>query len=255
MRLKEAFIRINSTFLVDTYDTLSGVEKAIKVGLELREKGHRLLGIRLDSGDLASLSKRARILLDEAGFQEAVIVASNDLDEHAIRDLKHDGAKITTWGIGTRLATAYDQPALGGVYKLAAIANEEGQLEPRIKLSDHEVKTSNPGAQQVRRFFEDGIPVGDIIFEKGRPPGVIPELVPFNLAGTVKLPEDAESKDLLLPIITAGDLCYEFPTLEEIKDFCRTQIKSLEKRADKPYVYGLELQLAALKQQLIAQNK
>lgn len=245
----------NCTFLVDTYDTIDGVENAIKVGLELQEKGHRMIGIRLDSGDLASLSKRARDLLDEAGFPEVKIVASNDLDEHAIRDLKHAGAKITTWGIGTRLATAYDQPALGGVYKLAAIANEEGQLEPRIKLSDQEIKTSNPGAQQVRRFYEDEIPVGDIIYQVGRPPGVVPELVAFNMAGTINLPENAESKDLLLPIIKEGDFCYDFPTLEEIRDFCRTQIKGLEKRADKPYVYGLELQLAALKQQLIAQKK
>jgi nicotinate phosphoribosyltransferase len=245
----------NCTFLVDTYDTLSGVENAIKVGKELQEKGHRLIGIRLDSGDLTALSKRARDLLDEAGFPEATIIASNDLDEHAIRDLKHAGAKITSWGVGTRLATAYDQPALGGVYKLAAIANEAGQLEPRLKLSDQEVKTSNPGAQQIRRYFEDGIPAGDIIFQLGRPPGVVPELVPFNLAGTVKLSENAETKDLLLPIINEGELCYDFPTLEEIKDFCSTQIKGLEKRADRPYVYGLELQLAALKQQLIAQNK
>ena len=114
--------------MVDTYDTIDGVENAIKVGLELQEKGHRMIGIRLDSGDLASLSKRARDLLDEAGFPEVKIVASNDFDEHAIRDLKHAGAKITTWGIGTRLATAYDPPALGGVYKLADLAKEEGQL-------------------------------------------------------------------------------------------------------------------------------
>jgi nicotinate phosphoribosyltransferase len=245
----------NCIFLVDTYDTLKGVEKAIEVGLELRKSGHRLLGVRLDSGDLTKLSKRARTLLDEAGFPGVAIVASNELDEYAVGNLKDEGAPITTWGIGTRLSTAYDQPALGGVYKLAAIENAEGVMEPRIKLSEQEIKISNPGAQQVRRYYQNEIPVGDIIYEVGRPPGLLPELVPLHLAGTIKVAADAESKDLLLPVMEAGEVCYEFPSLTEIRTYCLQQVKSMKTREDKPYIYGLELQLDALKTRMKNEKK
>ncbi len=141
----------NCVFLVDTYDTLAGVRHAVEVGKWLRENGHKLLGVRLDSGDLATLSIGARQILDEAGFEDAAIVASNDLDEYLIRSLKEQGAKISVWGVGTRLATAYDQPALGGVYKLSAVL-ENGKWQPRLKLSEQTVKISNPGILQVRRF-------------------------------------------------------------------------------------------------------
>ena len=142
----------NCVFLVDTYDTVEGVKQAVKTGLKLRERGHEMLGIRLDSGDLAALSIVARDLLNAGGFPDAKIVASDRLDEYAIKELKERGAKIDVWGIGTRLATAYDQPALGGVYKLAAIQNAAGDWEDRIKRSDTPIKTSNPGRLGVRRY-------------------------------------------------------------------------------------------------------
>src|SRR5687768_12178981 len=142
----------NCVFLVDTYDTLEGVRRAIIVGKRLRDRGHKLVGIRLDSGDLAYLSIEARKLLDEAGFTDAAIVASNDLDERIIENLKLQGAQIAVWGVGTKLATAYDQPSLGGVYKLGAIQDANGQWQPKLKLSDQVVKTSIPGILQVRRF-------------------------------------------------------------------------------------------------------
>src|SRR5581483_3124925 len=138
----------NCIFLVDTYDTLGGVEKAVEVGKWLRERGHELLGIRLDSGDLAYLSIEARKILDAAGFPNAVIIGSNDLDENIIASLKEQGATINVWGVGTKLVTAYDQPAMGGVYKLAAVRTAGGRWEYKVKLSEQTAKVSIPGIQQ-----------------------------------------------------------------------------------------------------------
>ena len=129
----------NCVFLVDTYDTLDGVRKAIEVGHELRNTGHEMVGVRLDSGDLAYLSMEARKLLDAAGFPNAAIVASNDLDEGVIASLKDQGAQIAVWGVGTKLVTAYDQPALGGVYKLGAIQSDDGTWVPKVKLSEQAI--------------------------------------------------------------------------------------------------------------------
>jgi len=155
----------NSVMLVDTYDTMKGVDAAITIGEKLREQGHELVGIRLDSGDLAKLSIEARKKLDAAGFEDAKIVASNDLDEYTIQELKIAGAQIDIWGIGTKLATAYDQPALGGVYKLGAIRDKQGHWHHKIKLSEERIKTSNPGAHQVFRFHRNGAAEFDIIFD------------------------------------------------------------------------------------------
>ncbi len=145
----------NCTFLVDTYDTLQGVRHAIEVGRELRRAGHELSGIRLDSGDLAYLSAEARRLLDEAGFERANVVASNDLDEGTVESLKLQGARINVWGVGTNLVTGGSQSALGGVFKLSAI-EREGRWEPRLKLSEQTAKVSLPGRLQVRRYFRAG---------------------------------------------------------------------------------------------------
>ena len=153
----------NCIFLVDTYDTVRGIQNAIIVGKELRDKGYEMVGIRLDSGDLTHLSKVARNLLDEAGFPNACIVASNDLDEHMVEEIKELGGKIDTWGIGTKLVTAYDQAALGGVYKLAAI-EEDGKLVPKIKLGSA-AKVSFPGDVQVRRVFKGDEFIGDYLFD------------------------------------------------------------------------------------------
>src|SRR6185503_6155623 len=157
----------NCTFLVDTYDTLDGVRNAITVGHELKKRGHTLQGIRLDSGDLAHLSIEARRLLDAAGFTDAKIVASNDLDENLINSLHEQGAKIDVWGIGTKLVTAFDQPALGGVYKLGAV-KEDGHWRDVIKLSEQPIKISNPGILQVKRLRRGNEMVGDVIYDQER---------------------------------------------------------------------------------------
>src|SRR5580765_4136667 len=159
----------NCIFLVDTYESLKGVRHAIEVGKRLRKRGHKLAGIRLDSGDLAYLSIEARKLIDEAGFKSATIVGSNDLNEHLIASLKQQGAAINMWGVGTMLVTAYDQPALGGVYKLSAIRKQDGTWEHKIKLSEQAAKVTNPGVLQVRRFRKGNEFIGDAIYDETRP--------------------------------------------------------------------------------------
>ncbi len=152
--------------LVDTYDTLkSGIPNAIKIGKELRAQGKgELKGIRLDSGDLAYLSKEARKMLDREGFEGVKIFASSDLDEWIIESIKKQGGRIDTWGVGTKLVTAYSTPALGGVYKLTAI-EENGRMQPKIKLSDNPEKITNPGLKKVIRFFDDSsLMRGDVMF-------------------------------------------------------------------------------------------
>src|SRR5690606_14487100 len=146
----------NCIFLVDTYDTINGVKNAIEVGKKLREKGKELKGIRIDSGDLAYFSNVARKMLDEEGFTQAKIVASNDLDEHILTSLKLQEASIDIWGVGTKWVTAYDQPALGAVYKLSAMKDEDGNWEPKIKVSQQSIKINVPGLHNVRRFTANG---------------------------------------------------------------------------------------------------
>ncbi len=198
----------NCVFLVDTYSTLEGVKKAIIVAQKLRKKGHEILGIRLDSGDMTELSIKARELLDGAGFPEANIVASNDLDEYAIKKMKAAGAKVNIWGIGTKLVTAYDQPALGGVYKLSAIREKaDGEFEYRIKLSEDFIKVSNPGSLQVKRIEEDGLYKEDILFNT--------------------LDEDATEEGLLVPIFKKGKLVYSLPTIQEIQAYAKEELAKL----------------------------
>ena len=155
----------NSVLLVDTFNTLEGVRNAIEAGQKLRQMGSDLMGIRLDSGDLAYLSSQARKLLDEHGFTGTRIVASNDLDERLITSLKSQGAPINTWGVGTKLATAFDEPALGGVYKLAAIENRNGETVERIKLSEQAAKSSLPGCLDIARLKQGDTNAGDVIFD------------------------------------------------------------------------------------------
>ncbi|MEM1216219.1 MAG: nicotinate phosphoribosyltransferase [Bacteroidota bacterium] len=246
----------NCIFLVDTYDTIEGVKKAIQMGQQLRAKGHRLLGIRLDSGDLAQLSIAARELLDAAGFEDAAIVASNDLDEYRVQALKEAGAQITTWGIGTRLITGKDEPALGGVYKLSALQQADGSWSPRIKLSEQAIKTSNPGRQQVRRFVNaQGYWLADVLYDLDLLPKDKITLEAYGAATptSISLPIAANGNDLLEPIILAGELRYAFPTLAEVRTFRASQIRAFEARGNKPYIYGLETQLAQTKAALLAQ--
>ncbi|MCK5801035.1 MAG: nicotinate phosphoribosyltransferase [Deltaproteobacteria bacterium] len=246
----------NCVFLVDTYDTLEGVRNASVVGAELRAEGHEMIGVRLDSGDLAYLSIEARKILDEAGFPDAHIVASNDLDEHLIRSLKDQGATIDTWGVGTKLVTAYDQPALGGVYKLAAIKNPEGQWEHRIKLSEQAIKVSNPGLLQVRRYEHHGELRGDIIWDEltGLPDD--PTMVdPMDSTRRKTLRGD-HAYDLLVPIFRGGERCYDAPSITAIRQRVSDQLAMLHggiKRFLNPHQYpvGLELSLYDLKTELI----
>ncbi len=249
----------NCVFLVDTYDTLQGVRNAVCVGRELRQQGHEMIGIRLDSGDLAWLSIEARKILDDGGFPEAKIVASNDLDEKLIESLKHQGAKIDVWGVGTKLVTAYDQPALGGVYKLGAI-RQNGVWTPRIKLSEQRIKVSNPGIQQVRRFSKDGLFVADAIYDSelglSSPCRIIDPIDPDR---SRKL-EGLESEDLLVPVLRRGQSVYTLPSLRESRAHCLAQLARLSpasKRLDNPHSYpvGLESQLHERKEVLIRKTR
>jgi nicotinate phosphoribosyltransferase len=251
----------NCVFLVDTYDTLEGVRRAIEVGRWLRSEGHEMVGIRLDSGDLAYLSIAARQLLDEAGFPRAVIVASNDLDEHIIASLKQQGARIGLWGVGTKLVTAFDQPALGGVYKLAAIRDAGGDWIHKVKLSEQAIKVSTPGIQQVRRFTRAGEFIGDMIFNECAPPDGTRVIVdPNNTTRRKAMPADATSEDLLVPIFRRGQLVYAEPPLDAIRTRTQTQLGQLyagTKRLLNPHEYpvGLEPGLFDLKTDLIFKNR
>ncbi|MEA3213292.1 MAG: nicotinate phosphoribosyltransferase [Chthoniobacter sp.] len=247
----------NAVFLVDTYDTLRGVERAIKMGRWLREQGHELAGVRLDSGDLAWLSIETRRILDAAGFPQAAIVASNDLDEHTITSLKQQGARINVWGVGTKLVTAYDQPALGGVYKLAAVRNADGAWEHKVKLSEQAAKISSPGLQQVRRFRHEGHFVGDMIFDLDGPPEQSRTIVdPADLTRRKRVAEEAEHEDLLVPIFRAGALLYQRPPIAQTRDRAQAQLGGFHeghKRFLNPHEYpvGLSPSLHALRTSLI----
>ncbi|HEY6881932.1 MAG TPA: nicotinate phosphoribosyltransferase [Polyangiales bacterium] len=247
----------NCVFLVDTYDTLEGVRNAIEVGRALRERGKRMLGIRLDSGDLAWLSNEARALLDRAGFEDAFIIGSNDLDEHLIASLKQQGASISVWGVGTKLVTAYDQPALGGVYKLSMIGPQGGPLAPRIKLSEQAAKTSNPGIQQVRRFSRDGRLVADAIFDEQSGCAVPTTIVdPLDPTRRRTLPAHLDQEDLLVPVVRAGKVVAERPSLPAIQARARAQLATLSpsvRRLLHPHEYpvGLTRELFAERLQMV----
>ncbi len=239
----------NCVFLVDTYDTIQGVKNAITIGHELRKAGHEMLGVRLDSGDLTALSIQARKMLDEAGFPQAGIVASNDLDEYKIAALKQEGAKINIWGVGTRLVTAYDQPALGGVYKLAALRNLAGNWDYKVKLSEQAIKISNPGILQVRRFMsENGHPKGDMMFNEanGRPTDSFSDLQ----TGKVFNFGRENGQDLLIPIFRNGKLIYQSPDLHSIRDYSLKQ-QALFQEMGHSYPNGLEEKLQKRKSTLI----
>ena len=251
----------NCIFLVDTYNTREGVRHAIEAGRRLRKLGHKLGGIRLDSGDLAYLSVDARRMLDAAGFKDAVIVGSNDLDERLIASLKHQGAAIHSWGVGTMLVTAYDQPALGGVYKLSAIRKPDGTWNHKIKLSEQASKITNPGILQVRRFRQGKEFIGDAIYDETRPvPREFTVVDPADATRRKHFPRGARHEDLLAPVLRAGRLVYEPPELKSIRARARRQLAMLHpgiKRFEYPHEYpaGLELGLHELKTQLILRAK
>jgi len=251
----------NCVFLVDTYDTIEGVRHAVRVGRKLRETGHEMIGIRLDSGDLAYLSIEARRILDEGGFPGARILASNDLDEHIITSLKEQGATIAVWGVGTKLVTAYDQPALGGVYKLSAIRNPGGAWDYKLKLSEQIAKVSNPGVLQVRRFRMGGEFLGDAIYDVGLGAAGASDcpctfVDPVDPTRRRSMAPGSEHEDLLMPVFRAGRRVYDPPPLEAVRRRAAEQLAGFHagvKRFLNPHQYpvGLEQRLSDLKTRLV----
>ncbi|WP_088363439.1 nicotinate phosphoribosyltransferase [Bacillus cereus] len=238
-------------FLVDTYDTLkSGIPTAIQVAKELGDKIN-FKGIRLDSGDLAYLSKAARMMLDEAGFTETKIIASNDLDEKTIINLKSQGAKIDTWGIGTKLITAYDQPALGAVYKLVSIEDENGKMVDTIKISANPEKVTTPGLKKVYRIFNtlNWKSEGDYIAMDSENPQDDDRLKMFHPVHTYisKFVTNFEARDLHCEIFRDGELVYELPTLQEIQSYTKFSLSRIwdeYKRTMNPEEYPVDLSQA-----------
>ena len=251
----------NCVFLVDTYSTLAGVRHAIEAGKALRARGHEMVGIRLDSGDLAYLSIEARKLLDQAGFADAAIVASSDLDEHIISSLKQQGAAIGVWGVGTRLATAYEQPALGGVYKLTAVRGDDGSWHHRIKLSEQTVKISNPGLLQVRRFRRGGRFSADLIYDIET--GITSAATMHDIADSARVwpvAADDLGEDVLVPIFRAGDLVYARPPIDAVRARGQAQLEQLDVRTRRflnpqEYPVGLEQALHQRKLRLVAEAR
>jgi nicotinate phosphoribosyltransferase len=247
----------NCVFLVDTYDSLEGVRHAIEAGRKLRDSGHEMIGIRLDSGDLAYLSGEARRLLDAAGFPQAAIFASNDLDERVIASLKEQGAKIGVWGVGTHLVTGYDQPALGGVYKLSAVRAPGGAWQYKVKLSEQVVKMNNPGIHQVRRYQLGDEFAADVIYdvERGIPESAL-IIDPRDPTRRKRLPAGAQWTELLVPVFRGGRLVYSAPSLEATRQRAQQQLAGFHpgvKRFMNPHQYpvGLESGLFDLKTQLV----
>jgi len=247
--------------LVDTYDTLrSGVPNAIKVFDELRAKGYEPVGVRLDSGDLAYLSKKTREMLDAAGYQNARIFASSDLDETVIRDLKAQGARIDVWGVGTKLITSDDCPALGGVYKLAAEV-VDGEMQPRIKLSDNPAKVTNPGYKKVYRLYKkkNGKAIADLLTLADETIDTDKPLRIFDPNQTWKsmVVSDFTARELLVPVFVNGKQVYESPDVKEIQEYAKQELQSMweeYKRLLNPHVYKVDLsdKLYELKKSMIA---
>lgn len=247
--------------LVDTYHTLrSGLPKALEVFRRLRQAGHKPLAVRLDSGDLAYLSKETRKILDAAGFPEVKIVGSSDLDEYLIRDLKAQGARIDIWGVGTNLITSRDYPALGGVYKLAAV-EENGRMAPRIKVSENPDKVTNPGVKKVIRLYDEcGMAAADLIALIGEEIDPSAPLTLFDPVHTWKRKTLAKftAKELLVPIFRGGELVYTPPDLAEIQARTRAGLATFweeYRRLTNPAMYPVDLSEALwnIKQQMIRQ--
>lgn len=235
-------------FLVDTYNTLKiGVPTAIQVAKELGDNIN-FIGIRLDSGDIAFLSKEARKMLDAAGFHDAKIVVSNDLDEYTILNLKAQGAKVDSWGIGTKLITAYDQPALGAVYKIVAIENEKGEMEDTIKISSNVEKVTTPGQKKLYRIIdrENGKAEGDYITMQDEDPTVEKRIKMFHPVHTFisKFVTNFDAVNLHTKVIEGGNVIYKNPTLNEMRQFAHDNLDLLwdeYKRSLNPEEYPVDL--------------
>lgn len=259
----------NVTLLVDTYDSLQGVRHAIETGYMLEKRGYTLAGIRLDSGDLAYLSIEARKLLDEAGFRDTAIVASNDLDETIISSLKQQGAQINVWGVGTKLVTAFDQPALGGVYKLAALRDESSspdtpdRWEYKMKLSEQAIKISTPGIQQVRRYRDERGFLADMIFDsemnglnRHSADKSATMIDPLDFTKRRRFDAGQPHEDLLVPVFQEGTCVYTLPAIHDVRARVQAQLANLPPGVKRfvnpnPYPVGLEKNLHELKTELI----
>ena len=225
------------TLLVDTYDTLkSGVPNAIRVFREMKDAGHPLThyGIRLDSGDLAYLSKEARKMLDAAGFTHATIAASSDLDEYLIDSLKTQGAKIDSWGVGTNLITSSGHPAFGGVYKMAAIRDKDAaEFTPKIKLSENTEKVTNPGNKTIYRIYSKatGKIRADLICLAEESFDTSQDMIIFDPIDTWKRTKIVGGtytlRELLVPVFLKGECVYQSPSVMEIRDYCRKELDTL----------------------------
>lgn len=252
------------TLLVDTYDTLlSGVPNAIRVFKEMRDEGTELksYGIRLDSGDLAYLTKRARAMLDEAGFETAVISASGDLDEHLIESLKQQEAPIDSWGIGTRMITAEDQPSFGGVYKIAAIEDDKDGFIPKIKISENTAKITNPGDKEVYRvydenekIFADLIALSSEVYDENEPLELFDPVETWKR--TTLKPGKYRLRKLLVPVFEKGRCVYERQNTRQIRDYCAREKETLwdeTKRIINPHNVHVDLsqELYDLKNRLL----
>lgn len=252
----------NATLLVDTYNTLkSGVPNAIRAFKEvLLPKGITNFGIRLDSGDISYLSKKARKMLDEAGLEQCKIVASNSLDEHLICDLMIQGAKIDVFGVGERLITSSSTPVFGGVYKLVAVENEDGEIIPKIKVSENVSKITNPHFKKVYRYYDneskkaiaDELCVYDETVNENEPRTIFDP----NAVWKAKTLTDFTARELLVPIFKEGKCVYDLPKLDEIQSYCKEQIDLLwdeVKRFENPHTYYVDLsgKLWKIKQKLL----
>lgn len=246
--------------LIDTYDSIEGAKLAVDVGNTLKSQGFDLFGVRLDSGDLARLSIEVRNILDRAGFSKTHIMASNELDEYLIRDLKQQGARIDIWGVGTNLVTGKEQPALDGVYKLSAIQDENGRWQPKLKLSEQTAKSTTPGILQVRRYFNGSHYAGDIVYDEleecSEPFQGVDH---FDSNHTVEF-SGCSQDDLLKPIFRKGKLVYSCPPLEKVREKTLQELKRLPSSMERftnpqPYFSGLEKGLYQKKLSLIAKMR
>lgn len=252
----ETFAKImpkNCIMLIDTYNSIEGVKHAMRVARSIKD--FELAGVRLDSGDLTKLSIEVRKLLDQEGFTKTKIMASNELDEYLIRDLKQQGAKITVWGVGTNLVTAKDQPALDGVYKLSAVQNAKGEWVHKLKLSETTAKVTNPGILQVRRFFDGLFYVGDAIYDEltgiEEPCTIIDQHDP-----NIQLTPTQQHMDVLVPIFRKGKLVYQSPSLQEMQARGKQELSRLPPNMERftnpqPYTAGLEKALYKKKLEMI----
>lgn len=251
----------NCIFLVDTYNSIDGVRHAIDVAKQLRKDGHEMIGVRLDSGDRAALSIEARRMLDKAGFTNAKIVCSGDLDEFAIAEMKRRGAKIDIWGVGTKLTTGQPDAALGGIYKLGAVRRPDERWRYRIKLSDDPLKTSYPGLLQVRRFHQtDGKFMADAIYEINHAVSEPCIIVDLRTEKEIKIGARTAYSDLLVPVFRRGEFVYQEPGIEASRQHARQQLGSAPPeilKLKKPHHYkvGLEKSLHELRSTLIARAR